>query len=215
MGNVREQWSRGYVKICGVTSVADAGAVVDSGADALGLIFAASPRQVTVDRAREILDATRDSLLRCAVFRENSDDDIIEHVRSLDFDAVQVHGLLSDRLLGTLKKRALKVVKALDIEGDEFDSFDENGIDAVLIDGPRPGSGTAHRWDRLASRSFNVPVIAAGGLTATNVADVVATTHVWGVDCASGVESSPGVKDAKLIVDFVTHARSAWAHSEG
>jgi phosphoribosylanthranilate isomerase len=115
--------------------------------------------------------------LRCAVFRENSDDDIIEHVSSLDFDVVQVHGLLSDRLLGTLKERALKVVKALDIEGDEFDSFDENGIDAVLIDGPRPGSGTAHRWDRLASRSFNVPVIAAGGLTATNVADVVATTR--------------------------------------
>jgi phosphoribosylanthranilate isomerase len=215
VGNVRDQWSRGYVKICGVTSVADAGVAVDAGADALGVIFAASSRRVTMERAREILDATRGSILRCGVFRENSDDDIIEHSSSLDLDVVQVHGPLSDQLLGELKERGLRVVKALNIEGEEFDIFDETVVDAVLIDGPRPGSGIAHAWDRLASRSFNVPVIAAGGLTASNVANVVAASHAWGVDCSSGVEASPGVKDARLVADFVTHARSAWANAEG
>jgi phosphoribosylanthranilate isomerase len=215
VGNVRDQWSRGYVKICGVTSIADAGAAVDAGADALGLIFATSTRRVTTDQAKEILKATRGSLLRCGVFRENSDDDIIEHVRSLDLDVVQLHGPLSDQLLAALKECPLRVVKALDIESDEFESFDENGVDAVLIDGPRPGSGIAHSWNRLSSRSFNVPVIAAGGIAATNVADVVAATHVWGVDCASGVETSPGVKDVGLVMDFVARARSAWAHAEG
>lgn len=215
MGNVRDQWSRGFVKICGVTSVADAGAAVDAGADALGLIFATSPRRVTAEQAKEILDATRGSLLRCGVFRENSDDDIIEHVRSFDLDVVQLHGPLSDQLLGALKGRPLRVVKALNIEDNEFESFDENVVDAVLIDGPLPGSGIAHSWDRLASRSFNVPVIAAGGLTAMNVADVVAATHAWGVDCSSGVETSPGIKNAGLIGEFVTRARSAWAQAEG
>lgn len=215
MGNVRDQWSRGYVKICGVTSVADAGVAVDAGADALGLIFAASSRRVMMDQAIEILAATRGSLLRCGVFRENSDDDIIEHSSALDLDVVQLHGPLSDELLGELKERGLRVVKALNIEGEEFESFDETVVDAVLIDGPRPGSGIAHSWDRLRSRSFNVPVIAAGGLTASNVADVVTASYVWGVDCSSGVEKSPGVKDARLVVDFVTHARSAWAHAEG
>jgi phosphoribosylanthranilate isomerase len=215
VGNVRDQWSRGFVKICGVTSVADAGAAVDAGADALGLIFATSPRRVTAEQAKEILDATRGSLLRCGVFRENSDDDIIEHVRSFDLDVVQLHGPLSDQLLGALKGRPLRVVKALNIEDNEFESFDENVVDAVLIDGPLPGSGIAHSWDRLASRSFNVPVIAAGGLTAMNVADVVAATHAWGVDCSSGVETSPGIKNAGLIGEFVTRARSAWAQAEG
>jgi phosphoribosylanthranilate isomerase len=213
--NVRDPWSRGYVKICGVTSVADAGAIVGAGADALGLIFAVSSRRVSLERAREILDATRGVILRCGVFRENSDDDIVEHVRSLDLDVVQLHGPLGDRLLGALKEHQVRVVKALDIEGGEFESFDEIGVDAVLIDGPRPGSGFAHSWDRLASRTFNVPVIAAGGLNATNVAAVVVATDAWGVDCSSGVEASPGVKDARLVSDFVASARNAWAHSEG
>jgi phosphoribosylanthranilate isomerase len=211
VGHVREQWTHGYVKICGVTSVIDALSVVEAGANALGVVFAASPRRVDVDQAREILDATSGSLLRCGVFRENGDDDIIEHARSLDFDVVQLHGRLSDRLLASLRERPVRIVKALNIEDDEFDVFDESRVDAVMIDGPRPGSGVAHSWDRLGSRPFVVPIIAAGGLTVQNVADVVVATHAWGVDCSSGVEARPGVKDAGLVEQFVARARGAWA----
>jgi phosphoribosylanthranilate isomerase len=211
VGNVRDLWSRGYVKICGVTSVADALTAVDLGANALGVIFAVSPRRVNVDQARKILDATKGSLLRCGVFRENSDDEIIEHSRSLAFDVVQLHGPLSDRLLATLRERPVRIVKALNIEDEEFDVFDESRVDAVMIDGPRPGSGVTHSWDRLNDRPFGVPVIAAGGLTVDNVADIVAETRAWGVDSSSGVEARPGVKDARLIEQFVSRARSAWA----
>jgi phosphoribosylanthranilate isomerase len=211
VGHVRELWSHGYVKICGVTSVADALTAVDVGANALGVIFATSPRRVNVDQARSILDATKGSLLRCGVFRENSDDDIIEHARSLDFDVVQLHGPLSDRLLATLRERPVRVVKALNIDDDEFDVFDESSVDAVMVDGPRPGSGVAHSWERLSSRPFGVPMIAAGGLTVENVADVVVATRAWGVDSSSGVEAQPGVKDALLVGQFVSRARGAWA----
>jgi phosphoribosylanthranilate isomerase len=211
VGNVRELWSHGYIKICGVTSVADALTAVNVGVNAVGVIFATSPRRVNVDQARGILDATKGSLLRCGVFRDNSDDDIIEHSRSLDFDVMQLHGPLSDRLLVTLRERPVRIVKALNIEDDEFDVFDESRVDAVMIDGPRPGSGVAHSWDRLASRPFIVPVIAAGGLTAHNVADVVVKTRAWGVDSSSGVEARPGVKDAGLVEQFVFRARGAWA----
>jgi phosphoribosylanthranilate isomerase len=211
VGNVRELWSRGYVKVCGVTSVTDAFMAVEAGASALGVIFATSPRRVDVEQASEILDATKGSLLRCGVFRENSDDDIIEHARSLDFDVVQIHGPLSERLLATLRERPIRVVKALNIDDDEFDAFDESRVDAVMIDGPRPGSGIAHSWDRLSSRPFGVPVIAAGGLTAHNVADIVVKTRAWGVDSSSGVEARPGVKDAALVEQFVARARGAWA----
>ncbi len=211
MGNVRDPWSRGYVKICGVTSVADALTAVDAGANALGVIFASSPRRVNVERARAILDATKGSLLRCGVFRENTDDDVIEHARSLDFDVVQLHGALSERLLATLRERPIRVVKALNIDDHEFDEFDESRVDAVMIDGPLPGSGIAHSWDRLWSRPFGVPVIAAGGLTPQNVVEVVASTRAWGVDSSSGVEAHAGVKDADLVKQFVIRARSAWA----
>ena len=211
MVNVRDLWSHGYVKICGVTTVADALTAVDVGANALGVIFATSPRRVNADRARAILDATRGTLLRCGVFRENGDDAIVELSRSLDFDVVQLHGPLSERLLANLRERPVRIVKALNIDDDEFDEFDESRVDAVMIDGPRPGSGVAHSWDRLASRPFAVPVIAAGGLNADNVADIVAVTRAWGVDSSSGVEARPGVKDADLVAQFVSRARSAWA----
>ncbi|MGH3732962.1 MAG: phosphoribosylanthranilate isomerase [Acidimicrobiales bacterium] len=208
---MRDLWTHGYVKICGVTNVVDALAAVDAGANAIGVIFAASPRRVNVDQAQEILDTTRGSLLRCGVFRENSDDDVLKHTRLLDFDIVQLHGPISDRLRGALRERPTRIVKALNIEDDEFASFNERTVDAVMIDGPRPGSGVTHSWDRLETRSFNVPVIASGGLDAHNVADVVRTTRAWGVDSSSGVESNPGTKDADLIKLFVAHARGAWA----
>jgi phosphoribosylanthranilate isomerase len=211
VGNVRELWSRGYVKICGVTSVADALTAVNVGANAVGVIFATSPRRVPVDQARAILDATKGSLLRCGVFRENSDDDIIEHSRSLGFDVVQLHGPLSDRLWASLREQPVRIVKALNIDDEEFDVFDESRVDAVMIDGPHPGSGIAHSWDRLDSRPFGVPVIAAGGLNVDNVADVVVQTRAWGVDSSSGVEAHPGVKDAELVEQFVSRARGAWA----
>lgn len=214
MGHVRDQWSRGYVKICGVTSVADAIDVAQSGANALGVNFAISPRRVSVDQARDILEVTRETVMGCGIFRENSDDEIVEHARSLDLDAVQLHGPLSERLLRALRERPVLIVKALNIDAEEFDTFDDASVDAVMVDGPRPGSGVTHSWDRLASRSFRVPIIAAGGLTAENVADVVRKTRAWGVDCASGVESSPGIKDAHLVRQFVTQARSAWALAE-
>ena len=211
MGNVRELWSRGYVKICGVTSVGDARIALEAGSNALGVIFATSPRRISIEQAREILDATKGSLLRCGVFRENSDEEIIEHSRALDFDVVQLHGPLSERLLVTLRERPIRIVKALNIDDDEFEVFDESRVDAVMVDGPRPGSGVAHSWDRLSSRPFGVPVIAAGGLTAENVADVVVSTRAWGVDSASGVETRPGVKDAGLVQQFISRARGAWA----
>ena len=82
-------------------------------------------------------------------------------------------------------------MKALNIESEEFATFDDTLVDAVLVDGPRPGSGSEHSWDGLAARAFSVPVIAAGGLNPTNVAQVITATRAWGVDSASGVESRP------------------------
>jgi len=100
------------------------------------------------------------------------------------------------------------------VGASEFFTFDESAVDAVLVDGPTPGSGAAHSWDDLANRSFGVPVIVAGGLDATNVARVIETTGAWGVDVATGVESAPGVKDRELVMNFVGAAQRHYAQRE-
>jgi phosphoribosylanthranilate isomerase len=216
VANVPETW-KGYVKICGVTSVDDALMVAASGASALGLIFAESPRRVTLAQASAITEATRGRLLRCAVFRHDSDDFILEQLDGLGpdgVDMVQLHGDVSDDLLMALRERSVLIVKALNIEADEFDVFDETSVDAVMIDGSKPGSGQSHSWDRLRTRHFRVPVIAAGGLSPDNVDEIVRSTGVAGADCASGVESRPGVKDPELVECFVANARRALSSLE-
>jgi phosphoribosylanthranilate isomerase len=207
---VAEPSKRGFVKICGVTNVDDARAVVRAGASALGLIFAESPRRVTREQARAILEATKGDLQRGAVFRESDDESIREHLKDLDVEMVQIHGELSGELLDTIRERPTFVVKALSIDSEEFNTFDESRVDAVLIDGPRPGSGISHSWDRLAARTFRVPVIVAGGLNPENVADTIVATMAWGVDCASGVEINARRKDHHRVSSFVANARQAF-----
>jgi phosphoribosylanthranilate isomerase len=199
-----------FIKICGVTTLGDANAIIDAGASALGLILAKSPRQLTVDRALAIATATKGRIVRTAVFNEDDDEVILEAVDVLDVDAVQLHGPLSEALRDALRERGVTIVKALSIGSEEFFDFDESDVDMVHIDGARPGSGQAHSWDELLTRPFRVPVIAAGGLRPDSVAHVITFTHVWGVDTASGVESSPGIKDRELVKRFVHNAATAF-----
>jgi phosphoribosylanthranilate isomerase len=196
-----------YVKICGLTTLGDANAAIDAGASAIGLILATSPRHLSTDRALAIAEATNGRVQRVLVFRDNDDAFIIDAVDLIGPEAVQLHGPLSDHLRSQLRERNVQIIKALSIASDEFFDFDDAHTDAVLVDGASPGSGESHSWEELAERDFHVPVIAAGGLTDANVADVIASTTVWGVDSASGVESTPGVKDREKLGHFVDNAR--------
>ena len=149
-------------------------------------------------------------MLRTLVFRDGDDDSIVQALDLIDADFVQIHGSLSDELLRQLRQRDVRVIKALSIGDDEFYEFDDDQVDVVLIDGSTPGSGASHSWEELSERSFDVPVIAAGGLNDENVADVITDTGVWGVDVASGVESSPGIKDRDKMNRFTEQAQSAF-----
>jgi phosphoribosylanthranilate isomerase len=199
-----------FVKICGVTTLADANAAIDVGADAVGLILATSPRQLSVDRAFAIAEAINGRVQRTLVFRDNGDDEIIEAVELIGPNAVQLHGPISDELLMRLRDLRVDVIKALSIASGEFYDFDDSRVDAVMVDGATPGSGESHSWEELSERPFTVPVIAAGGLNESNVADVIAASSVWGVDSASGVEATPGVKDRDKMERFVFNAHTAF-----
>jgi phosphoribosylanthranilate isomerase len=199
-----------FVKICGLTTLGDANAAIDAGASAIGLNLATSPRHLSLDRALAIAEATNGRTLRTLVFHDNDDAFIRDAVDLINAELIQIHGPLSDELLGHLRDRQRLVIKALSVASDEFYDFVEARVDAVLVDGPTPGSGQSHSWEELSVRSFDVPVIAAGGLNESNVAGVIAQTRVWGVDVASGVESSPGVKDREKLTHFIDNARGAF-----
>jgi phosphoribosylanthranilate isomerase len=204
-----------YVKICGVTSLEDARTVINAGADALGLIFAESSRRLTLEKASEIANATKGSILRVGVFRHNDDDFVLASIDASGVDVAQIHGPLSVELITSLRRRDIVIVKALSIDDAEFSDFEDRVVDAVLIDGPVPGSGQSHAWDQLEKRKFDRPVIAAGGLTPVNVARVLETTGAWGADVSSGVESAPGVKDESRVRDFVMNARASFDQRGG
>lgn len=199
--------STNLVKICGVTTPADARVVVNTGADIMGLILAKSTRRLTPKAARRVADAVRGSILTALVVRDQDDGFIWSSVQMVQPDVVQIHGMLSGALETRLRGDGRLIIKALAIDTEEFENFDETRVDAVLVDGPTPGVGEVHSWSALERRHFVRPVIAAGGLTPDNVASTIALVCPRGVDCASGVESSPGRKDPTLVRRFVDNAR--------
>jgi phosphoribosylanthranilate isomerase len=189
--------------------VKDAETVRDAGADALGVIFAASKRHVDADVATEIVEAS-EGIVHVGVFRDNDTRFVLDMTEASGVEIVQIHGPLDPDLLEELRARRRGVIKALAVGSEEFFDFDETSVDAVLVDGLDPGSGLEHSWDAVVGRPFAVPVIAAGGLRADNVSQVIALVRPWGVDVATGVESTPGVKDALRVASFVQVAAASF-----
>jgi phosphoribosylanthranilate isomerase len=205
------------VKICGVTSPDDARMVAAAGVDAVGIIFAESPRQVTPAQARAIVDALPPWVTPVGVFVNESPATIGRIALEVGLATVQLHG---DELPCTVKDVAghLKVVKAFRIGGeadlaDALDYVEQCRPDACLIDSRVSGAygGTGHTapWLLVKGASASLwPLILGGGLTPDNVAEAIRIVRPWGVEASSGVESAPGRKDKQRVLDFVRNATS-------
>ena len=196
------------IKICGITSEADADMVVASGADALGLIFAESPRRVNRDIAQRI--AARHHDFRCvAVMRGLSDDVIVEIVDEVGVNTVQLHDAVSESTLASLRERSIDIWRAVPLSERGLAPTEIGYVSTLLIDGPAPGSGRTNDWTGVDLAALPVRVVIAGGLNPDNVAGLIEQLSPWGVDVASGVESSPGVKNPELVANFVSRAKVA------
>ena len=206
------------VKICGITNSADARAAIEAGADLLGFNFyPKSPRYVAAEKARDIVTQIRSSKQRpllVGVFVNSP----LEEVRSIleiaQIDLAQLHGNEPVHVLEHLNGRGFKALRPTSESEAEMDAewFAPYGPNApaLLIDAYRHEQygGTGHRADwTIATRlAQQYPILLAGGLTPENVAEAVKQVKPWGVDVASGVEASPGKKDAakmRLFVDRV------------
>jgi len=216
-----------WVKICGTTNLEDALAAVDAGADALGFVFAESPRRVEPSVAAQITRSLPVSVERIGVFVDEAAGRIEEIVAEAGLTAVQLHGDESLDLAAKLAAdldatRISRVIPVLPVRrilemaarGGVVVAL-SRGIDTVLIDsaaeGKRGGSGQAWDWEAgkflLSIFRDSVRIIVAGGLTPANVADAIRTLRPWGVDVSSGVERVPGKKDIEKVRAFVKAAK--------
>jgi phosphoribosylanthranilate isomerase len=200
------------VKICGVTSVAEAELCVEEGADAIGLNFyPRSPRCIDAGTAKKIVDAVGGAALTVGVFVDAGLDAIRELQASTGVRCVQLHGDESPELLASLLPHAYKAVRVKD-EGSVADARRYGG-EHILLDAYVPGEqgGTGHtfRWELAVPLAHERRVTLAGGLRPENVAAAIHAVRPFCVDVASGVESRPGVKDHAAVRAFIIAAKSA------
>lgn len=197
------------VKVCGITSEADALLAVGFGADAVGFIFAPSPRQVAVSTVADIVKRLPLSVLTVGVFRDEAPQRVVEIANQIGLGAVQLHGHELAEDARWVRQRVACTIKAFSAGDRTISRFDEFGADYLLVDGPSPGSGEVFDW-RLAEGVVDpTRLIVSGGLTAENVGHAIAHLRPFGVDVCSGVESEPGRKDPKQLSAFVAAARAA------
>ena len=213
------------IKICGITSVADALLAAEAGADAIGLNFyERSPRYVTAERAKEICAALPAGLAKVGVFVNSLPKGIVAAAERAGLNAVQLHGDEGPDFLAALG--SLPAIKAFRCRESTLNSVraflnlcPASSLPiAVLLDAHVPGdyggTGQVLDWQRLRAQRpqlLGLPLILARGLTPENVAEAIRVAQPEAVDTASGVESSPGVKDAGKLRAFIASARSAFA----
>lgn len=199
-----------FVKICGTTSEEDALLAVAMGADALGFIFAPSPRQVQPGLVSDIVKRIPPEILTVGVFRNETVERIIDIVVKTGLRGVQLHGMETPAEISMIKsKLPLVVIKAFSAGSQEITKAAGYHADVVMLDAPSPGSGQVFDWRLADGVPDGVRLMLAGGLTPENVSEAIEAVHPWGVDVASGVEATPGHKDPRKLREFIKRAKQA------
>ena len=204
---------RTRIKICGITSARDAALAVAAGADAIGVIFAESPRQVTVEQAVAALADVPPPVARIGVFVDPSTQEVRAAAEACRLTAVQLSGHESPEFGDTL---GLPIIKAIHI-GTDFDLGApepyRSHVAALLLDthvaGKMGGTSQAFDWQRPGVLPEWAPSFVAGGLNPENVSACIDALHPFAVDVSSGVEAAPGIKDPEKIVAFCAAVRDA------
>mgnify|MGYP001035465370 CR=1 FL=1 len=193
------------VKICGITNLEDARAAIESGADTLGFVFARSPRQVTPEQAGHIVTQLPPFVCKVGVFVD-SDIEVIREIMSVcGLDLAQLHGSEDPDYCKMLFPHAIKSFRVRD--ESVLATIPQYKASAYLLDSYdtnlRGGTGQSFNWDIAKKAKRYGPIILAGGLTADNVRQAIATVQPYAVDVSSGVEAAPGKKDHAKLRTFL------------
>lgn len=200
------------VKICGITSVADAQAAAAAGVDMIGLMFyEGSPRHITLPQAVDISRSLSPFVQRVGVFVNPEEAQVMEAIAACGLNLLQFHG---DETPDFCTQFGLMSVKAVRVrDAASLAALANYQTDAFLLDAYSPaglgGTGEKFNWDlAIEAQKFGKPIFLAGGLTPENVADAVRKVQPFAVDVSSGVESAPGKKDAAKVRAFIQAAKS-------
>ena len=215
------------VKICGISKVETILAVVEAKPDYMGLVFAPSKRQVTVDQAKTLVEELHkgcakkygsdtepdknDTIKTVGVFVNETVDNLVTIANEANLDAVQLHGDEDETFIQSLKERTnVEVWKAIQIRtAADTEKWIDSSADMLLFDAyhkdERGGTGEVFDWSSL--DAFERPFMLAGGIDSTNVARAIRTVRPYGIDISSGIETN-GMKDDKKITAFTKIVKS-------
>jgi phosphoribosylanthranilate isomerase len=219
-----------WIKICGLTEPAQARAIAALRPDAIGLNFySKSPRFVSISAARRISDSVGSQIERIGVFVEPSAEELRRTVLECGLSGVQIHSANEQHALAEMALDAGPIVRRICgfqvgaaglshlknhlKQHKEGEWIADACLADALVQGMYGGTGQTAPWQVLRDEYRHnewPPLILAGGLRPENVAEAVATVEPWGVDVASGVESSPGIKDIERVARFIIEARRAF-----
>ncbi|HUP84361.1 MAG TPA: phosphoribosylanthranilate isomerase [Acidimicrobiales bacterium] len=202
-----------FVKICGTTSEEDALLAVAMGADAVGFIFAPSPRQIAPVLAGDIAKRLPPEVLTVGVFRDQSPQRVVEIMEQSGLRAAQLHGRETPEDTTWVRRRVRTVIKCFAAGEAAVTDAARYGADVILLDAATPGSGQVFDWRLAEGVPAGQRLLLAGGLDAGNVAEAIAKVHPWGVDAITGTESALGKKDPRKLRAFISAAKAA-AHVE-
>lgn len=201
-----------FIKICGLTRPDDARRAADLGAHALGLNFyARSKRLVSIDQARAIAAVVPPFVWLVGVFVNASTRVIERAVRAVGLHAVQLHGDETPEQVSELRARGLTTLKALHLGNAPLARGAFASASALVLDAAQPGyggGGVRFDWKLARAVTKRRPVLLAGGLTPENVVEAIRMVRPFGVDVASGVERSPGLKDSRRMAAFIRAVRA-------
>jgi phosphoribosylanthranilate isomerase len=211
-----------WIKICGNTNLEDARFAAECGADAVGFVFAPSPRRVEADQVRQITKELPAELAKYGVFVDAGFDEIVSTVETSGLNGVQLHRTADEHLPHRLRQHfagRIRILQVLNYKTLEFEqqlkALGQNE-GPILVDSSTEkavgGTGTSFDWHdariALQRTAPNLRLVAAGGLSPENVKQAIQMLQPWGVDVVSGVESKPGKKDPKRVQAFIENSRA-------
>ena len=200
------------VKICGITNPGDARVAADAGADAVGFIFADSPRYVDAEEARRISIALPANVIKVGVFVDEEPAEILRISREVGLDLTQLHGDETPEAVTAVREAGVKVMKALRVKSAaSLYALDEYEADLFLLDAhsarARGGTGERFDWGVAKSLKGRDNIVVSGGLDPANVREAVEFFEPFGVDASSSLEDGPGRKNDELVRRFVLAAK--------
>jgi phosphoribosylanthranilate isomerase len=201
-----------FTKVCGITNPGDARVAAEAGADAIGLIFADSPRMVSLEEARKVSIALPGNILKVGVFVDAEPEEVLRTAEVVGLDLVQLHGDETPETVAAIRGAGLPVMKAVRVRNAEAaGALERYEADLFLLDSwserARGGTGETFDWALAKSVKGRDNIVVSGGLAPDNVREAIEYFEPYGVDASSSLEERPGKKSSEKVRRFVRAAK--------